>query len=80
MNFIFCTSIKNKVFLSFFFFFNIEDIQMFLWGQAVQLPPEAQVVHEGRGNQEHQQYQENPIKKESNWNCNYRTVIMFICL
>lgn len=52
---------------------------MFLWGQAVQLPPEAQVVHEGRGNQEHQQYQEHP-KKEINWNCDYRTVVKFIYL
>lgn len=53
---------------------------MFLWGRVVQLPPEAQVVHEGQGNQEHQQYQEHPIKKESNWNCSYRRVIMFIYL
>lgn len=37
---------------------------MFLWVRAVLLPPEAQVVHEGRGNQERQQYQENPVKKE----------------
>lgn len=38
---------------------------MFLWGQAVQLPPEAQVVHEGQGNQEHQQYQEHPKKMKA---------------
>lgn len=38
---------------------------MFLWVPVVQLPPEVQVVHEGRGNQEHQQYQEPPVKKET---------------
>lgn len=38
---------------------------MFLWVRVVQLPPEVQVVHEGRGNQEHQQYQEHPDKKET---------------
>lgn len=45
---------------------------MFLWVQVVQLLPEVQVVHEGRGNQEHQQYQEHPVKEE--------TVTMFIYL
>lgn len=43
---------------------------MFPWVRVVQLPPEVQVVHEGRGNQEHQQYQEHPDKEE--------TVTMFI--
>lgn len=50
----------------------MEDIQMFLWVRVVQLPPEVQVVHEDRGNQEHQQYQEHPDKKD--------TVTMFIYL
>lgn len=38
---------------------------MFLWVRAVLLPPEALVVHEGQGNQERQQFQENPVEKHS---------------
>lgn len=60
--------------------FFIEVILMFLWVRVAQLPPEVQVVHEGRGNQEHRQYQEHPIRKERNQICNYSTLTMYIYL